>query len=164
MFIDEVEPRLVNGLYRVDLHGETLKGLEKGGLPIYYYGDRARATRHENGLRGTVAVYQEGILERSYNEPWNRQLEMIAEENAKLQRKNPEWKIIVPPNLATAIEVAQNVYRQYGRNVLPWYTRVGDGSLIAGGFGPRVGADVSDDWPPSGRDSLGVLPLAVLRA
>lgn len=158
----ESEPQLVNGLYRVNLQGETLDSLQKGGLSIYYYGDRARAAKHETGLSGDVAVYQEGILTKSYGEPWQIQLEMIAEENAKMQRKNPSWTIIVPPNAATAIEVAQKVYREHGFNVLSWYSRVGDGSLVAGVFDPRDGALVDDRWLPVERGSiLGVLPLAV---
>lgn len=158
----EREPRLVNGLYRVDLQGKTLDALEKDGLPIYYYRNRAAATRHESGLSGMVAVYQEGILSGSYRKSWCNQLKMIAEENAKLQQEDPSWKIIAPPNTATAIEVAQAVYKQYGLNVLPWYTRVGDGSLIAGGFNPRSGADVCDYWRSDGsHNNVGVLSLAV---
>lgn len=80
----EAEQQLVNGLYRVDLKGKSLNALHKGGLPIYYFGDRAEAVKHEKGLSGIVAVYQEGTLARSYFEPWHIQLEMIAEENEKL--------------------------------------------------------------------------------
>lgn len=158
----EEEPQLVNGLYRVNLRGETLDSLQRGGLPIYYYGDRARAVKHETGLSGDVAVYQEGILARSYSEPWQIQMEMIEEENAKMRRKDSSWTIIAPPNAATAIEVAQKVYRDHGVNVLPWYSRVGDGSLIAGFFLPRHGALVNGGWRPGERDDrIGVLPLAV---
>lgn len=163
MFRREHEPRSVNRLYQVDLHGETLNAMEQRGVSIFYYGDRAKVTKYERGLEGTVAVYREGILERSYGEPWRILLEMIAEENAKLQRQNPSWQIIVPPNPATAIAVAHIAYEQYGINVLPFYTRVGeDGSLIARSFYPGGSADVFDHWLPGDRRSfIGVLPLAV---
>ena len=164
MFRGEREPQLLNGVWRVDLGGETLDAIERGGLPIYYFGARAEATKYEESLRGTVAVYQNGLdlLEQSYGEPWSVQREMVAEENERMQRKNPGWEIMTPPNPATAIGVAQRVYELYGKNVLPLYTRVGDGSLVAGYFFPRAGADVHDGWPPLGRFSdIGVLPLAV---
>lgn len=162
----ERELHLVNGLYRVDLHGKTLNAMRD--LPIYCLGDSAVAAMDEQGLSGTVAVYRDGILARSYREPWHIQLEMIEEENAKMQREDPSWRIIAPPNAATAIEVAKAVSdSHHGINILKWYTRVGDGSLVAGAFNilyPRVqdGAVVSGGWDPNENYSVvGVLPLVV---
>lgn len=159
------KPRLANGLYWVNLRPKTLKDLRKGGLPVYDFGDSERATRGERSLSGTVGVFPEGILARSYREPWHIQLEMIEEENAKMAKRDPSWRIIAPPNAATAIEVAKEMYENCGMKVLSWYTRVGDGSLRTGRFLPQGGyrgAYVSDHFRPGVRSGcIGVLPLAI---
>ena len=170
MFKDiDIEMPRVAGLYHVILHGKSLDIMKRGAVDIAYYkslnipGSEGVGIKIEEGLSGIVAVYKEGILSKSYNKPWQVQLKMLEEKNAEFQRENPSWKIIFPPNAATAVEVAQEVWDKHNINVLPKDTRVGDGSVSVGfnpnpsrGFGVTFG--ISPDQPIR---FVGVLPLVV---
>ncbi len=160
----EQEQSLVSGLYWVGLQEKTLDALEKDGLSVSYYGRHVwAATRDEKSMSGYVAVYRQGILARSFGEPWHVQLRMIAEENAKVQHEDPSLRIVAPPNVVTAIIVAQEVYRQYGFIIFRGNTRVGDGSLFTGCYRPGFGsAQVNGNTTPEECSrGIGVLPLAV---
>lgn len=157
----EEERQPINGLFRVDLRGKTLDEMVTKGFRIYYSGDRARATKDDRGLSGKVAFYR---VEKSFGEPWNIQLEMIAQAAAELKKPYPELDFGPSPNGATLIEGAIEVNKNYGVNLLPLWSRYGDGSLIGGFFGPRSGASVSDDWHPYVRSRyVGAVAVAVNR-
>ena len=160
----EGEPRLVNGLYRVNLQGKTLGQLDKKNFSIFYYGDPARALKDKRGLQGEVTFYK-GILPESFYQPWETQLEIMAREETKLRTETGQpWRLQPLDQAATMIEGAGQVLRKYGVNLLLLYSRFGDGSLVAGRFfNPRASASVSDDWAPLDRSCLvGLLPQAVL--
>ena len=159
----EAEQRLVNGLYSVNLQGKTLRQLNKLNFNIFYYGDRAGALKDKQGLQGEVTFYK-GILPESFYEPWEIQLEIMAREETKLRRKTGQsWRLQPFDQASTMIEGADKVLKEHGVNLLPLYSRFGDGSLFAGYFYPRIGAGVGGIWDPVDRlGHVGLLPQAVL--
>lgn len=159
----ESEPRSINGIYRVNLLGKSFAGLEKSGVPIYYYGNRARALENKSGQKGEVYLY-DGMFRESLGETWETQLEIMKHAEKKLQRSNPRMALQPFAQGSTLIEAVSEANKNYGINPLyVAYSRFADGSLIAGDL-RQGGAGVSDRWSPDGRDdNIGLLPQAVIK-
>lgn len=159
----ESEPRSINGLYRVNLLGRSFEGLGKSGIPIYYYGDRARALKDKSGQRGEVYLY-DGMFRESLGETWETQLEIMRHAENKLQQVNPRISLQPFAQGSTMIEAVSEANKNYGVNPLyTAYSRFADGSLIAGNL-HQYGADVRVIWSPDVRnDVIGLLPQAVIK-
>lgn len=159
----ESEPRSINGLYRVNLLGRSFEGLGKSGIPIYYYGDRARALKDKSGQRGEVYLY-DGMFRESLGETWETQLEIMRHAENKLQQVNPRISLQPFAQGSTMIEAVSEANKNYGVNPLyTAYSRFADGSLVAGNLSQN-GALVHDGWSPDDRnDRIGLLPQAVIK-
>ena len=159
----ESEPRSINGLYRVNLLGKSFEGLKKSGIPIYYYGDRARALKDESGQKGEVYLY-DGMFRESLRETWETQLEIMRHAEKKLQQTNPRISLRPFAQGSTMIEAVSEANKNYGVNPLYLaYSRFADGSLVAGTL-DQSGALVVDSWSADDRgDRIGLLPQAVIK-
>lgn len=159
----ESEPRSINGLYRVNLLGRSFEGLGESGIPIYYYGDRARALKDKSGQRGEVYLY-DGMFRESLGETWETQLEIMRHAENKLQQVNPRISLQPFAQGSTMIEAVSEANKNYGVNPLyTAYSRFADGSLFAGNL-IQLGAHVVDHWSPDDRFvNIGLLPQAVIK-
>lgn len=159
----ESEPRSINGLYRVNLLGRSFAGLEKSGIPIYYYGDRAKALKDKSGQRGEVYLY-DGMFRESLGETWETQLEIMRHAENKLQQVNPRISLQPFAQGSTMLEAVSEVNKNYGVNPLyTAYSRFADGSLLAGILN-QYGVGVHDIWSPDDHDGIvGLLPQAVIK-
>jgi hypothetical protein len=158
---------LVNGLYRINLAGKSIEELESGYLRIHIDSDRLKAARKEmskvKGLNGTIFLPSEGALPESYNQPWHVQIKMIQEFNSKIRETNPGVKFAPAPNAATLLEAVDKVYRESGKNLLPFWSRVGDGTVVVGKVYTQEDiARVNGEWSPGVSNvEIGVLPIGM---
>lgn len=149
----------------ISLSGETLAELEEQtGTKIYLAGSKVQQAKTLPALQGVeVAINLDNpIPVKTFGRPFDTQVSILQEANTEIDGVTDTY----PTTPADAVAIALEVNGLTSKNILfSRWTRVGmAGSLIVGFLNPGVSVDVSDDFQPSGSNSVGLLSLAVPQA